>query len=300
MIRNFAQILEAVRELPKRRVAVAAAHDDAVLEAVQGASKQGIADFLLVGDSAKIRVIGDRLGISLDSVTIIHEPDIRQAALRAVQLVSGGEADILMKGLLNTADLLRAVLDKQAGLRTGRLLSHVFVTEPKGYDRLVMVTDSAMNISPSLEQKAEILENCLPLAAVLGITPVKIAALAAVETVNPDMAATLDAAALAKMADRGRFPGAVVDGPLALDNAVSMEAARHKGINSPVGGAADILLVPDIEAGNLLVKAMVYFAGAPLAGLVLGAAKPVVLTSRADSFEAKILSVALAALLEKN
>jgi len=299
MIRNLSQVLEAVRAFKPKLVAVAVAQDDAVLEAVKGAKERGVADFLLVGDSAKIKAVGDRLGIDLGGLTLIHEPDDRQAALHAVSLVSSGKADILMKGLLNTADLLRAVLDKQVGLRSGRLLSHVFVAEPKGYDRLIMVTDSAMNISPTLQQKAEILDNCLVLAARLGMNPVKVAAIAAVETVNPDMPATLDAAALAKMADRGRWPGAIVDGPLALDNAISVEAARHKGIISPVAGAADILLVPSIEAGNVLVKAMVYFAGAPVAGLVLGATKPVVLTSRADTFEAKILSIALAALLEK-
>ncbi|MDR3589918.1 MAG: bifunctional enoyl-CoA hydratase/phosphate acetyltransferase [Negativicutes bacterium] len=299
MIRSFDQILKAVCGLPPKRVVVAVAQDDAVLEAVKGAREQGVAEFSLVGDAAKIQSVGDRLGIDLGGLTIVHEPDDRQAALRAVTLVSSGEGDILMKGLLGTADLLRAVLDKQVGLRSGRLLSHVIVSEPKGYDRLILLTDCAMNIAPTLQQKAEILENCLPLAARLGMNPVKIAALAAVETVNPDMQATLDAAALAKMADRGRWRGAVVDGPLALDNALSAEAARHKGISSPVAGAADVLLVPGLDAGNVLFKAMVYFGGTPVAGLVLGAAKPVVLTSRADSFEAKIMSIALAALLEK-
>ncbi|MDR3565348.1 MAG: phosphate butyryltransferase [Negativicutes bacterium] len=299
MMKNFAQILDAVRGLPPKRVAVAVAQDDAVLEAVKGAKERGVADFILVGDAAKIEAVANKLEMDFGSLSVIHEPDDRQAALRAVALVSGGEADILMKGLVGTADLLRAVLDKQVGLRTGRLLSHALVMEPKGYDRLILLTDCAMNVAPTLAQKAEILENCLGLARALGINPPKVAAIAAVETVNPDMPATLDAAALSKMAERGQFKGVMIDGPLALDNAISVEAARHKGINSPVAGVADILLAPNLEVGNVLFKAMVYFGGSPLAGLVLGAAKPVVLTSRADTFEAKIQSVALAALLEK-
>ncbi|HMM22851.1 MAG TPA: phosphate butyryltransferase [Selenomonadales bacterium] len=296
MIKSYQELLAAVRALPPKRVAVAAAQDDAVLEAVQGAKAQGLADFVLVGDKTKIQNLADRMDISLADLTVVHEPDDRKAAFHAVSLVSRGEADVLMKGLIGTADLLRAVLDKEVGLRTGRVLSHAAAFEVASLNRLLIVTDGGMNINPTLQQKADIIQNSVALAKTLGITPAKVAVLAAVELVNPDMPATMEAAALAKMAERGQIKGAIVDGPLALDNAISEEAARHKGINSPVAGLADILLVPDIEAGNMLVKSLVYFGGSKLVGLVLGAAKPVVVTSRADSHEAKILSIALGVL----
>jgi phosphate butyryltransferase len=297
LLRNFDDILDAVKNKSPKRVAVAAAQDDAVLEAVQGAHKQKLADFTLVGDIDKIKATADKLGITLNDVQMIHEPDDRKAAYRAVALVSSGEADVLMKGLINTADFLRAVLDKEIGLRTGRVLSHIAVYQLPGFDRLIMITDGGMNIAPTLQQKADIIQNSVQLANVLGIKPAKIAILAAVEVVNPDMPATLEAAALAKMAERGQIKGAIVDGPLALDNAISMEAAQHKGINSPVAGMADILVTPDIEAGNMLGKSLVYIANGKIAGLILGAAKPVVVTSRADTYEAKIMSIALGALL---
>ncbi|HWR08656.1 phosphate butyryltransferase [Sporomusa sp.] len=297
LLRNFDDILDAVKNKSPKRVAVAAAQDDAVLEAVQGAHKQKLADFTLVGDIDKIKATADKLGVTLNDVQMIHEPDDRKAAYRAVALVSSGEADVLMKGLINTADFLRAVLDKEIGLRTGRVLSHIAVYQLPGFDRLIMITDGGMNIAPTLQQKADIIQNSVQLANVLGIKPAKIAILAAVEVVNPDMPATLEAAALAKMAERGQIKGAIVDGPLALDNAISMEAAQHKGINSPVAGMADILVTPDIEAGNMLGKSLVYIANGKIAGLILGAAKPVVVTSRADTYEAKIMSIALGALL---
>ena len=202
-----------------------------------------------------------------------------------------------MKGLINTADLLRAVLDKEVGLRTGRVLSHAAIYELPGFDRLITVTDGGMNIAPDLKQKADIIQNAVAVSKVLGISPAKVAVLAAVEVVNPDMPVTLEAAALAKMAERGQIKGAIVDGPLALDNAVEPEAAKHKGIQSAVAGQADILLVPNIEAGNILGKALVYMGPGKIAGLILGAAKPVIVTSRADSHEAKIISIALGALL---
>lgn len=299
MIRNYRELLAAVQGQPKKpkRVAVAAAQDDAVLEAVDMAQKQGIADFVLVGDQDKIKQVAAKLNISLSGLEILHQPDDRQAAFQAVSLVARGQADVVMKGFVNTADLLRAVLDKEAGLRTGRVLSHAAVFEVPGWDRLITITDGGMNIAPTLQQKADIIQNAVHLTTVLGIKPAKVAVLAAVEVVNPDMPTTLDAAILSKMADRGQIKGALIDGPLALDNAVSLEAAKHKGITGPVAGCADILLAPDIAAGNLLAKSLTYFAGARMAGLILGAAKPVVITSRADTHEAKVLSIALGALL---
>ncbi|MBP2649582.1 MAG: pta 2 [Firmicutes bacterium] len=304
MMKNFTQVMNAAQEIPPARVAVAAAHDDAVLEAVRGAIELEIAKFTLVGDEVKINSLASEMGMNLSNLKIINEPDNTKAALRATALVSGGQADILMKGLLSTANLLRAVLDKEVGLRTGRLLSHTFVIEAKTYDRLILMTDCAMNINPTLAQKAEIIRNCESLAQVLGKSPARVAALAAVEVVNPDMPSTLDAAALAKMADRGQFKNFVVDGPLALDIAVCDEAAKHKGLTgSSVAGQADIFLVPNIEVGNILAKSAVYLGGCRIAGLVLGASKPVVLTSRSDTFEAKMLSIALANMVgyyEKN
>lgn len=297
VLRNFEDILNAVKDKAPKRVAVAVAQDDAIMEAVQGAREQKIAEFILVGDREKIHETAGKLGVSLEDVQIIHEPDDRKAAYRAVALVSGGQADVLMKGLINTADLLRAVLDKEIGLRTGRVLSHTAVYELPGFDRLLMVTDGGMNIAPTLQQKADIIQNSVQLARVLGISPAKVAVLAAVEVINPDMPATLEAATLTKMADRGQIKGAIVDGPLALDNAISLEAASHKGIKSPVAGMADILVTPDIVAGNILGKSLVYIAKGKIAGLVLGAAKPVVVTSRADTHEAKLMSIALGALL---
>lgn len=297
LLKSFDDILAAVQNKPPKRVAVAAAQDDAVLEAVQGAQAQKLAEFILVGDMDKIKAAAGKIGVSLDAVRMINEPDDRKAAYRAVALVSSGETDVLMKGIINTADLLRAVLDKEIGLRTGRVLSHTAVYDLPGFNRLIMITDGGMNIAPSLQQKVDIIQNSVQLAAVLGIRPAKIAVLAAVEVVNPDMPATLEAAALAKMADRGQIKGAIVDGPLALDNAINMAAVKHKGIISPVAGMADILVTPDIEAGNILGKSLVYIANGKMAGLVLGAAKPVVVTSRADTYEAKIMSIALGALL---
>lgn len=297
MIKNFSEVLDAVKGVAPQRVAVAVAQDDAVLEAVRSAKEQGIADFILVGDTKKIHEVAAKLDVSLDGLEIVHEPDDKQAAYRAVSLVSGGQANVLMKGLINTADLLRAVLDKEVGLRTGRVLSHAAVFDIPGFDRLITVTDGGMNIIPNLQQKADIIQNSVSITKVLGIEPAKVAVLAAVEVVNPDMPATMEAAALAKMADRGQIKGAVIDGPLALDNAINIEAAKHKGIKSPVAGLADILLVPTIEVGNVLGKSLIYFAGARMAGLILGAAKPVIVTSRADSHESKVMSIALGSLL---
>lgn len=297
MLTNFTQVLAAVRDLPPRRVVVAAAQDDAVLQAVAAARAQGIADFILVGDRERIKQAAAAAGVDVGDCPVVAEPDDRKAALRAAALVSSGEADVLMKGMLSTADLLRAVLDKEVGLRTGRVLSHAAVMQVPGFPRLLIVTDGGMNIAPDIQHKADIVQNAVYLAAALGIAPARVAVLAAIEVVNPDMPATLAAAALAKMAERGQIKGAVIDGPLALDNAINAAAARHKGIKSAVAGEADILLVPDIEAGNILCKALVYFAGGTLAGLVLGARRPIVVTSRADSPESKVMSLACAVLL---
>jgi len=297
--KSLAELLARAREYGPLRLAVAAAEDDEVLLAVKAAREQGIATPLLVGQEDKIRVRAQEVGFDLSGVAVYNEPGVAGCARRAVELVSSGQADLVMKGLMSTADILRAVLDKEVGLRTGRILSHVMIYELPGYDHLFFLTDGGMNPAPDLKQKADIVANAVETAHALGIVRPKVAALAAVEVVNPDMPATLDAAALAQMGARGQIKDCLIDGPLALDNAISTEAAAHKGIKSPVAGQADILLVPDIEAGNLLGKAMTYFGHGKSAGIIVGARTPVVLVSRADPHETKLLSIALGVVATK-
>ncbi|MDN4594092.1 phosphate butyryltransferase [Polycladomyces subterraneus] len=295
-IRTFSEILAKAEALEPVTVAVAAADDREVLEAVADAKKRQIADFRLFGDRNKIRAFADEIGLSLDPDMVSDQPNPALASREAVQAVREGQADVVMKGMVQTADFLRAVLNKEAGLRGSGVLSHVATFEVPGYDRLIHVTDPALNIAPSLQEKVQIVQNVVRLCHSLDLAEPKVAVLGAVEVVNPNMQPTLDAAALAQMNRRGQIKGAVVDGPFALDNAVSVEAAEHKGIKSPVAGRADVLLVPDIEAGNMLYKSMVYFARSKIGGLVLGAKVPVVLTSRADTHEAKLYSIAMAVL----
>ena len=290
-------LLRLTEAQPIRKVAVAVAQDPSVLEAVHNAKVRNIAHATLVGDEAEIQEVAKSASIALDGFEIIHQPDNIKAVEAAVQLVSSGEADILMKGYMHTDDFLRGVLNKEWGLRTGAIMSHVFVAEIRDQDKLVFITDSAMNIAPTIEQKAAILLNAVHLADIFGVKNPKVAVLAAVELVNPAMPATVEAACLAKMADRRQYvPSCIVDGPFALDNAVSMIAAQHKKIGGPVAGQADILLVPSIEAGNMLAKSLVYFGDHRIVGLLMGAKAPVVLTSRADTAESKLLSIAAAVL----
>jgi phosphate butyryltransferase len=284
-----------VKPYPMRHVAVAVGQDDAVLEAVARAKRENIADAVLVGDEPAIREVAARHGVAIDGITIVHEDDVEKAAKKAVALVSSGECQIVMKGKIHTDDFLRAVLDKEVGLRGKRMLSHCFILEVERPARhLLFVTDGAMNIAPDFEQKAQIATNAIALARLFGIKQPKVAALAGVELVNPKMPATQDAAVLALMSYRGQFEAGIVEGPLALDLAVSEEAARVKGVVNPVAGKADILLVPSLESGNILVKAFSHLAGGRTAGLVLGARAPIVLTSRSDSAESKFLSIACA------
>jgi phosphate butyryltransferase len=251
----------------------------------------------LVGEAAKIRQAAEQVGLNLDGVEIVDEQSPIAAARKAVQLVSSGQAQMLMKGLVNTADIMRAVLDKEIGLRTGRVISHVAIMEPKGYGRLLLMTDGGMLIAPDLQQKAQMIENAVGIARKLGNELPKVAVLAAFEQVNPDMPATVDAALLSKMAERGQIKHCIVDGPIALDGAVSKEAAAHKGMQSPVAGEADILLVPVIEVGNVMYKTLVYLGGADVAGVIAGAAAPIILTSRSDTHQAKLYSIATAVLM---
>lgn len=294
MFQSFAEIIAAARQRDRVKIAVAAAADADVLIAVNEAKKAGIADAILVGDTGGIERICRQQGIDCRIFEIEHEPDVRLAAKRAAALVRNGNAQVMMKGLVGTADFMRAVLSKNEGLGTGRLLSHIVVFEAPGYQRLMTLTDAAINIAPDLPQKVQIIENALTVTTAIGIREPRMAMLAAVETVSSAMKATEDAALIAKMAERGQIKGCRVDGPLALDNAVSAAAAKHKGIGGEVAGMADVLVVPYIEVGNVLYKALVYFAEAPLGGIVIGAAAPVVLTSRADSPQNKVNSIALA------
>jgi len=297
MIRAFDEIIKAAKENGPKTIAVAVAQDIEVLNAVNGAKDLGIADAVLVGDKEEISKAAASCGVDLGKFELIDIKEKDEACRKAVELVSSGKAHIVMKGLVDTSVILKAVLDEKIGLRTGNVLSHVAVFDAPGYDRLFYVTDAAMNIAPNLEQKKQIIENAVQVANALGNDNPKVAVLAAVEKVNPKMQATLDAAELVRMNEAGELKGCTIGGPFALDNAVSVEASKHKGITHPVAGYADILMVPVIEAGNMLYKSMVFFARAKNAGIIVGAKAPVVLTSRADSDEAKLNSIAIGVLM---
>jgi phosphate butyryltransferase len=294
MLATFDEVVARAKQRPSAKVAIAAAQDRDVLEAVQMAREIGMGEFVLVGDEELIASMASQTGLRLSDLEVLHEPDPRIAALRAVELVSSGQAGILMKGLIPTADFLRAVLNKQVGLRTGRLLSHVAVFKSPRYDRLIYMTDGAMVVAPTLQDKVQIIQNAIGVAHKLENEMPKVACIATVEVVNPDMPETVDAAALAKMSDRGQISGCIVDGPLGLDNAVCRESAEHKGVGGPVAGRADILLAPNIVAGNVIYKTLVYFGQVETAAVVTGARAPIVLTSRSDSPEARLNSLALA------
>ncbi|WP_370295372.1 phosphate butyryltransferase [Rossellomorea marisflavi] len=300
---NLQSLVDLATRKENATVAVAAAEDKEVLKAVSMAVEHGMAEFLLFGDREKIeQVMEESQRDLLESarIKIIHSPSVQNAAELAVQAVNKKEADVLMKGHVSTSVLLKAVLNKEWGLRTGNVLSHAAAFEVEGFEKLVFVTDAAMNISPDLVQKAQIIQNTVSVARSIGIDQPKVAPLAAVEVINPQMQATLDAAALTVMNQRGQIKDCLVDGPLALDNAVSSIAARQKGIVSEVAGEADILLVPTIEAGNVLYKSLMYFAGAKVAAVISGATAPIVLTSRSDLAESKLYSLALAICSSEN
>ncbi|MGH1255750.1 MULTISPECIES: phosphate butyryltransferase [Bacillus] len=280
---------------PKKTVAVAVAEDHEVIEAVAKAIKLQLAQFRLYGNQEKIMGMLQEHGLQTsEHIEVIAVASSAEAAELSVKAVRNGEADVLMKGNIPTANILKAVLNKEWGLRKGSTLSHVAAFEVPNYDRLIFVTDAAMNIAPDVTQKAAIIQNTVEVAQAIGIDLPKVAPIAAVEVVNPAMQATIDAAMLTQMNRRGQIKNCVVDGPLALDNAVSQIAAEHKGIVSDVAGKADILLVPTIEAGNVLYKSLVYFADAKVGAMIAGAKAPIVLTSRADSAETKVYSLALA------
>ena len=297
MIRSFEEVLLKVKSQQMKKVAVAVAQDEPVLEAIRDAKAQGIADAILVGDKAEIEKVAAKINMDIKGFEIIHEVDSKKAALKAVELVSTGKADMVMKGLVDTANFLRAVLNKEIGLRTGGLMSHIGVFEIPGYDRLIFITDAAFNMYPDLKAKIDIVNNAVKVAHAVGVEIPKVAPICAVEVVNPDMPATVDASILSKMNERGQIKGCLIDGPLAIDNAISKEAAAHKGITGKVAGQADILLMPNIEAGNVMYKTLTYTTNSKNGGILVGTSAPVILTSRADSHEAKLYSIALAALV---
>jgi phosphotransacetylase/acyl dehydratase len=293
----FVRLLQRCEPLEPVSCAVAHPCDpDSLMGALESA-RIGLIRPVLVGPSARIRALAASLGADISGYRLVDTEHSHASADAAVALARSGEVETLMKGSLHTDEIMAAVVSAQGGLRTERRVSHVFVMDVPAYDRILFVTDAAINIEPNLRAKADIAQNAIDLARSLGVDVPKIAILSAVETVNPDISSTIDAAALCKMADRGQIRGAVLDGPLAFDNAISELAARTKRIDSPVAGRADILLVPNIEAGNMLAKQLQYFAGADSAGIVMGARVPVILTSRADNVRMRVGSAAVAKLV---
>ena len=297
LITKFEQVFEKIKTHPKKQIAVAVAHDPTVIDAVIMADELDITDYILVGDEKKIIEISEDAGFDVKVNKIYNETNSIKAVERAVQLVKSNKADILMKGFVNTDDFLRGVLNREKGLRTGKIMSHVYVLESSALKRLLFITDGSVNIYPDLETKCSIILNSIYLANIFDIKDPKVAVTTAIELANPKMPSTIDAAVLAKMSQRGQFSGKIIDGPLALDNAISPWAAEHKGIGGPVAGNADIIVVPSIEAGNMLCKAHVYLTGGNLAGVVIGASAPIVLTSRADTSQSKLNSIATAVLM---
>jgi phosphotransacetylase/acyl dehydratase len=289
---DLVRLVEYVRPLGRIKVAVVHPCDEVSLSAALDARAAGLIDPVLVGPRARIEAVAQKASLNIVGLAIEDTPHSHAAAARAVELAHNGDVEALMKGSLHTDELMAAVV--ASPLRTGRRMSHCFLMQTPAYPRPFIITDAAVNIAPTLQEKADIVRNAVDLAHAFGVGQPRVAILAAVETVNPNMPATLDAAALCKMADRGQIEGAVLDGPLAFDNAVSAAAARTKGIVSDVAGTADILVVPDLESGNMLAKQLMYLGGAASAGIVVGARVPIILTSRADSRESRIASCAVA------
>lgn len=292
-MKNFSDVLNAARG-KNVSIAVAAAHDKEVLSAVKMGIDEQLITPILVGDKEKIKEYAKELALDLSNIEIIDESDIKNASQIAVTMVHDGKAKILMKGLVDTSIILKEVLNKDYGLRTNNLLSHAAVFQLEKYHKLLFITDAAMNLAPDIEQKKQITENIVRLTHSLGIKEPKVAVICAKEKVNPKMIATVDAAELVEKNKSGEISGCIIGGPFALDNAISKEAAKHKGISDPVAGDADILLMPNIEAGNVLYKSLAFLSESKNAGILLGAGAPIVLTSRADTDEAKLNSIALA------
>ena len=301
MSKTFEELVSKVSKFEMKKVSVAVAQDSAVLEAVRAAKDRKIADAILVGDKDKIEAVAKEIDINISDFEIIDVKDDIEASLAAVKLVHDGTADMYMKGLLNTKDFLKSVLNKEVGLRTGSPLSHVCVFDVKGIDHLLFLTDVAFIPYPTLEDKVSIINNTLEITKACGIENPKVAPLAAVEVVNPKMPATVEADELTKMCQEGKITGCIVDGPLSFDLAIDAEAAKHKGATGrAIQGDADILLFPDIHAGNLVYKAMVHTADVINGNMLTGTKAPVILTSRSDTFEVKVNSLALGAVVAES
>jgi phosphate acetyltransferase len=291
---KYHRLIEAAKSL--RPVATAVAHpcDESSLSGAVDAAKMGLIRPILVGPKAKIAAVATQFKLDISGYEVVDAPHSHAAAAKAVELVQAGKAEALMKGSLHTDELMAEVVKKDGGLRTARRISHCFVMDVPTHKDALIISDAAVNIAPTLEDKVDIVQNAIDLARALGQKEVRVAILSAMETVNPKVPSTVEAAALCKMADRGQITGGILDGPLALDNAISPEAAEIKKIVSPVAGRANVLIVPDLEAGNMLAKSLSFLAGADSAGIVLGAKVPIILTSRADSVEARLASCAVA------
>ena len=293
----FHQFIERCKDLPAITTAVVWPLSDVALKGATEAAAAGLIEPTLIGPEAEIKALAQKLGVDIGRFPIVNAETEAQAAAAAVIICRSGAAQALMKGSLQTDELLKPALQRDTGLRTARCISHVFILDTPAYERTLMITDAAINITPDLATKIDIVQNAIDLAQALGIAEPKVALLSAIETVNPKIPSTMEAAALCKMADRGQITGGILDGPLAFDTAVSANAAKIKHLDSPVTGQADILVVPDLESGNMLAKQLEYLGGAQLAGIVLGARVPVILTSRADSAETRLTSCAVAVLL---
>ncbi|SEQ30262.1 phosphate butyryltransferase [Lachnospiraceae bacterium RM5] len=298
MVNGFDELISKVKNVDVKTVSVAVAQDEPVLLAIKEAKERGIANAILVGDEEKIREIAEKIGLDLSDTKIIDEKDIVEASLKAVKLVHDGEADMYMKGILDTKTFLKSVLDKEVGLRNDRPLSHVCVFEIEGQDKLLYLSDVAFMTYPTLEDKVSIINNTVEVCHACGVENPKVAPLAAVEVVNPKMPVTVEAAELTKMNEEGKISGCIVDGPLSLDIAICPEAAKEKGATGrKIAGDADVLLFPDIHAGNLVYKALVHTANVKNGCIITGTKAPVILTSRSDSSETKVNSIALAAIV---
>jgi phosphate acetyltransferase len=294
---KYQRLLEFCKSLPPTPTAVAHPCDESSLRGAIEAARLGLIAPILVGPRARIEGVSRQFNIQVGAIPIVDAPHSEAAAIRAVEIVREGKAEALMKGSLHTDELMAAVVKRDTGLRTARRVSHCFVMDVPSYAETLIVTDAAINIAPTMEDKVDIIQNAIDLAHALRFPEVRVAILSAMETVNPKVPSTIEAAALCKMADRGQITGAVVDGPLALDNAISLESVKIKKIDSPVAGRANVLVVPDLEAGNMLAKSLSFLADADAAGIVLGARVPVILTSRADSVTTRLASCGIAALV---
>jgi len=296
---KYERLLAFVEKLPPVPTAVAHPCDESSLTGALDAAKLGIIAPILVGPAARIKDVALSCKLDLASYEIVDAPHSHESAVASVKLVREGRAECLMKGSLHTDELMGAVVAREGGLRTNRRISHCFVMDVPSYAEVVIISDAAVNIAPTLEEKVDIVQNAIDLMHALGRDEVRVAILSAMETVNPKVPSTVEAAALCKMADRGQITGAILDGPLALDNAINLQASAIKRIQSPVAGRANVLIVPDLEAGNMLAKSLTFLADADAAGIVLGARVPIILTSRADAVKTRLASCAVAALVAK-